>query len=151
MLKIKLHALRRKYVECLCIERPYILARIYRLMSTVKIIKTTSKLKYRKMAVNSGLPRYLHNRYPAVCIILLAIYPVLVIPQGSSCPRKCQCIWRDSKITVDCSDKLLANIPTTVGIDTQGKFKMIRTSFLVPQRFKTRKVSLKLSCLFLVE
>ena len=97
-------------------------------MSTVKIIETTSKLKHIKMSVNSGFTHFLRNRWLAVCIILVAIYPVLVIPQGSSCPRKCQCIWRDSKITVDCSDKLLATIPTTVGVDAQGKCKIIKTA-----------------------
>ena len=54
-------------------------------------------------------------------ILLLLLCPVFVIPQGSNCPRKCQCIWRESKITVDCSDKSLAGIPTTVETNTQGK------------------------------
>ena len=48
--------------------------------------------------------------------VLLALLAVTSI---SSCPRKCQCIWRDSKITVDCSDQNLAAIPTTVEANTQ--------------------------------
>lgn len=58
-----------------------------------------------------------------ITFIVLFIYPAFVIPQGSSCPRKCQCIWRESKITVDCSDKSLASIPTTVETNTQGMFR----------------------------
>ena len=54
-------------------------------------------------------------------VLILLLSPAFVIPQGSNCPRKCQCIWRDSKITVDCSDKSLAGIPTTVETNTQGK------------------------------
>ena len=38
---------------------------------------------------------------------------------ANTCPRKCQCIWRDSKITVDCSNQTLASIPTTVERNTQ--------------------------------
>ena len=49
-----------------------------------------------------------------------AIFVALLAVTGiSSCPRKCQCIWRDSKITVDCSDQELAAIPTTVEANTQ--------------------------------
>ena len=49
-----------------------------------------------------------------------AIFLALLAVTGiSSCPRKCQCIWRDSKITVDCSDQELAAIPTTVEANTQ--------------------------------
>ena len=44
---------------------------------------------------------------------------LLAVTGISSCPRKCQCIWRDSKITVDCSDQELAAIPTTVEANTQ--------------------------------
>ena len=45
-----------------------------------------------------------------------------LLPGGeaaNTCPRKCQCIWRDSKITVDCSNQTLASIPTTVERNTQ--------------------------------
>ena len=64
----------------------------------------------------------LRSRSIVIAFIVLFIYPAFVIPQGSSCPRKCQCIWRESKITVDCSDKSLAGIPTTVETNTQGIF-----------------------------
>ena len=60
-----------------------------------------------------------------IAFIMLVIYPVYVISQGSTCPRKCQCIWRDSKITVDCSDKSLAGIPTTVETNTQGMLTFV--------------------------
>ena len=78
------------------------------------------------------LPKYIYNRASVpqsttrrtaiIVFMVVAVYPTFVIPQGSTCPRKCQCIWRDSKITVDCSDKSLASIPTTVETNTQGKF-----------------------------
>merc|ERR1719150_2789171 len=51
----------------------------------------------------------------AILLVLLAA----IVSGSSSCPRKCQCIWRDSKITVDCSDQELAAIPTTVEANTQ--------------------------------
>ena len=37
----------------------------------------------------------------------------------AKCPRKCSCIWRDAKITVDCSNKGLAGIPSNVDPSTQ--------------------------------
>ena len=77
------------------------------------------------------LPKYSYNRASMaqsttqrtaiIVFMVVAVYPAFVIPQGSTCPRKCQCIWRDSKITVDCSDKSLASIPTTVETNTQGE------------------------------
>ena len=91
------------------------------------IFLTTSKISNDKMI----LPKYIYNRASIpqsptrrtaiIVFMVVAVYPTFVIPQGSTCPRKCQCIWRDSKITVDCSDKSLASIPTTVETNTQGK------------------------------
>ena len=43
----------------------------------------------------------------------------LVSSASAVCPRKCNCIWRNSKITVDCSDQGLAGVPTTVEKSTQ--------------------------------
>ena len=82
------------------------------------------------MSAHSVLPRFPIRWSMAVGFIVLAIYPALVIPQGSSCPRKCQCIWRDSKITVDCSDKSLASIPTTVEINTQGMINPLKLQLM---------------------
>ena len=59
---------------------------------------------------------------------------LLAVTGISSCPRKCQCIWRDSKITVDCSDQELAAIPTTVEANTQvsGQYRaMYILTFLI--------------------
>ena len=41
----------------------------------------------------------------------------------AKCPRKCSCIWRDAKITVDCSNKGLAGIPSNVDPSTQVLLK----------------------------
>ena len=63
----------------------------------------------------------------AILLVLLAA----IVSGSSSCPRKCQCIWRDSKITVDCSDQELAAIPTTVEANTQVRlFKKYSNFFL---------------------
>ena len=72
------------------------------------------------MYANSASSHFSLRWSMIIAFNILVIYPVRVIPQGASCPRKCQCIWRDSKITVDCSDKSLAGIPTTVETNTQG-------------------------------
>jgi hypothetical protein len=77
------------------------------------------------MYANSGSSHVSLRWSMMIAFNILVIYPVRVIPQGASCPRKCQCIWRESKITVDCSDKSLAGIPTTVETNTQGMFIMI--------------------------
>ncbi len=55
-------------------------------------------------------------------LILLIAFPTTSLPGTeavNNCPRKCQCIWRDAKITVDCSNQTLASIPTTVERNTQ--------------------------------
>ena len=67
----------------------------------------------------------------AIEAIFLALLAVTSI---SSCPRKCQCIWRDSKITVDCSDQELAAIPTTVEANTQVSNNIYAMSLLVTYR-----------------
>ena len=65
-------------------------------------------------------PRWLQGLYRRHFFALEAIFlALLAVTSISSCPRKCQCIWRDSKITVDCSDQELAAIPTTVEANTQ--------------------------------
>ena len=69
----------------------------------------------------ASIPQSTTRRTAIIVFMVVAVYPTFVIPQGSTCPRKCQCIWRDSKITVDCSDKSLASIPTTVETNTQGE------------------------------
>jgi len=94
------------------------------------IILTASKI-YIVLNNKMMLPKYNYNRASipqsttqrtaVIVFMVVVVYPTFVIPQGSTCPRKCQCIWRDSKITVDCSDKSLASIPTTVETNTQGK------------------------------
>eukprot|EP00095_Tigriopus_kingsejongensis_P009338 maker-scaffold247_size239117-snap-gene-1.26 protein:Tk09338 transcript:maker-scaffold247_size239117-snap-gene-1.26-mRNA-1 annotation:"PREDICTED: uncharacterized protein LOC103514474" len=50
---------------------------------------------------------------------LIWIFPLLSLTSASSCPRKCECIWRDAKITVDCSDQGLGSVPTDVDGSTQ--------------------------------
>ena len=55
-------------------------------------------------------------------LIFTIVFPTTTfrpIAAANTCPRKCQCIWRDSKITVDCSNQTLASIPTTVERNTQ--------------------------------
>ena len=55
-------------------------------------------------------------------VIFLTVFPTTTFrptAAANTCPRKCQCIWRDSKITVDCSNQTLASIPTTVERNTQ--------------------------------
>ena len=54
---------------------------------------------------------------PAALLLLTAL--AVVGLAGAKCPRKCSCIWRDAKITVDCSNKGLAGIPSNVDPSTQ--------------------------------
>lgn len=53
---------------------------------------------------------------------MFSLLLLLVLPAASlaDCPRKCECLWRDAKITVDCSDKEMASIPTDVDPSTQS-------------------------------
>ena len=91
------------------------------------LILTASKILNNKMMLpkyicnRASIPQSTTQRTAIILFMVVVVYPTFVIPQGSTCPRKCQCIWRDSKITVDCSDKSLASIPTTVETNTQGK------------------------------
>ena len=52
-------------------------------------------------------------------LLLLVVVALAVGLAGAKCPRKCSCIWRDAKITVDCADKGLAGIPSNVDPSTQ--------------------------------
>ena len=45
---------------------------------------------------------------------LLLLLTLVIRVSSAACPRKCECLWRDSKITVDCSKAGLAAIPDTV-------------------------------------
>ena len=57
---------------------------------------------------------------PSSTLTLLLLTTVIVIVAvDAKCPRKCSCIWRDAKITVDCSNKGLAGIPSNVDPSTQ--------------------------------
>ena len=38
---------------------------------------------------------------------------------SSSCPYYCKCLWRSSKITVDCGGVSLTNLPENIASDTQ--------------------------------
>ena len=76
-------------------------------------------------------PRWLQGLYRRHFFALEAIFlALLAVTSISSCPRKCQCIWRDSKITVDCSDQELAAIPTTVEANTQVSNNIYAMSLL---------------------
>ena len=77
-------------------------------------------------------PRWLQGgQYSRHFFALEAIFlALLAVTSISSCPRKCQCIWRDSKITVDCSDQELAAIPTTVEANTQVSNNIYAMSLL---------------------
>lgn len=82
------------------------------------------------------------------------IFMTLAFSTTWSCPRKCQCIWRDSKITVDCSDQNLAAIPTTVEANTQvlnisgnavplfGRRHFVRLGLINLQRVSAARCSL---------
>ena len=76
-------------------------------------------------------PPWLQGLYRRHFFALEAIFlALLAVTSISSCPRKCQCIWRDSKITVDCSDQELAAIPTTVEANTQVSNNIYAMSLL---------------------
>ena len=53
------------------------------------------------------------------CVLLLSINLPLLI-QTTSCPRKCECLWRDSKITVDCSNEGFTSLPQEIDASTQS-------------------------------
>ena len=52
-------------------------------------------------------------------LIFLTVLTLSTDLASSACPRKCECLWRDSKITVDCSNAGLAAVPDTVEPTTQ--------------------------------
>ena len=63
-----------------------------------------------------GWPHQL--QWTATCLVLVLCWT----SSSSSCPRKCQCLWRGSKITVDCSERHLGSIPNSgVESNTQGE------------------------------
>ena len=91
---------------------------------------------------NRGQQQPRSRGWPGLLFAMEAIFFALLAVTGiSSCPRKCQCIWRDSKITVDCSDQELAAIPTTVEPNTQVSISM-RNAFLRLKELKVRKLML---------
>ena len=55
---------------------------------------------------------------PSTLVVPFLLTTVIVLA-GAKCPRKCSCIWRDAKITVDCSNKGIAGIPSNVDPSTQ--------------------------------
>ena len=86
-------------------------------------------------------PRWLQGLYRRHFFALEAIFlALLAVTSISSCPRKCQCIWRDSKITVDCSDQELAAIPTTVEANTQVSNNIYAMSLLTAWTFNDKLV-----------
>ena len=69
-----------------------------------------------------ALPPPPRRRRPPSALLALLLVIVLAFAvglAGAKCPRKCSCIWRDAKITVDCADKGLAGIPSNVDPSTQ--------------------------------
>lgn len=50
--------------------------------------------------------------------IALAI-AFVAVGVAAVCPRRCQCLWRDAKITVDCASANLASVPDNVEPQTQ--------------------------------
>ena len=52
-------------------------------------------------------------------MLLLTLLALFIAPAHGACPRKCECLWRSAKITVDCSRQGLAGVPTTVEKQTQ--------------------------------
>ena len=88
---------------------------------------------------NRGRQQPRSRGWPGLLFAMEAIFFALLAVTGiSSCPRKCQCIWRDSKITVDCSDQELAAIPTTVEPNTQVSISL-RNAFLGLKEMRVRK------------
>lgn len=53
------------------------------------------------------------------CIAICISMSHVVASVASTCPRKCECIWRDAKITVDCSNQGLGSVPTDVDVSSQ--------------------------------
>ncbi|TRY64621.1 hypothetical protein TCAL_14153, partial [Tigriopus californicus] len=59
---------------------------------------------------------------PAYFCIAICIYisHLVVGVAAATCPRKCECIWRDGKSVVDCSNQGLGSIPTDVDVSSQA-------------------------------
>ena len=53
--------------------------------------------------------------------LLTAVLSLLLatLSASSQCPRKCECLWRDAKITVDCGGQGLKAVPSDVDSATQ--------------------------------
>ena len=57
-----------------------------------------------------------HSALPVVVAVIISSSS----GSGSGlCPHHCKCLWRASKITVDCSGALHASLPDRVNTDTQ--------------------------------
>ena len=50
-------------------------------------------------------------------MLLLALVLVTLVPGTLECPHHCMCLWRASKITVDCSGATHTQVPS---METSG-------------------------------
>ena len=50
-------------------------------------------------------------------LLAAALVLVALVPGTLECPHHCKCLWRASKITVDCSGAMHTQVP---GMETSG-------------------------------
>ena len=53
---------------------------------------------------------------PSLVTLLLCL---IISATAGHCPHHCKCLWRASKITVDCAGLLHQAVPDTINTDTQ--------------------------------
>ncbi|XP_040563746.1 uncharacterized protein [Lepeophtheirus salmonis] len=60
-------------------------------------------------------PTNQHYYVPIIFLLLTLLVPITT----EKCPPRCQCLWRNSKITADCTNRELESIPVDIEVNTQ--------------------------------